>query len=144
MSAYGIALIGVRVKKEQLSKARGEPITRDGCHHRIPVGANYCPVCGAPRTVVEPAPEMTRERLESLVKPFAVESDGSDRDLFVAAKPMTIKTLDICSCGSSLKMDLPDRETVGEYKSMLRKMLEPIGCWDEKSFGVWVVGECLF
>lgn len=46
------------------------------------------------------------------------------------------------NCGSEAKRT--KLEDIGEIKAKLKSALEPLGLWDEKSFGLWTVLHCSY
>ena len=147
VSVYGV--LGVRIPdRNRLYQSRQ---TR-GCSHPLPYyscgDSRFCPTCGKPIWLGEDVPvtgyDDGREtgKDESLGG-FAVLSTSSSmhesREAFVCFKVVTVSDPMYGGWASSLVAGPPNWSVIDDANEALQDLLEPLGLWDEKEFGFWVV-----
>ncbi len=124
------ALIGVKVRGSSLYTTSVHPGCN--CFAAVP-GAKFCPQCGKPalRSVKQPIAEYDEGKKTVCGLPV-VEAEGY---WYVAA--LLLSTTDYRQ-GEFVNFT----ETFDEMRHRLRAALQPLGLWQEATFGLWAVLGC--
>lgn len=135
---YAYAVVGVRLLPKQF-------VTKDvkrvrGCKHEF--DSDFCPVCGSPKW-----------REEKISFDALATDEGDDKlDVFHGI-PVCYNTDDqYVYLGITAKTSYYGEEdeceinilSIEQIREKLKSVLEPLGIWDEKSFGLWAVLYCSY
>lgn len=125
------AVLGVMIPKEKLFRISTVPHEE----HPIPEGAEFCPKCGKRVSVTEKTPiyeEGSRQNnWTDLLGSFPIVWGTDQEEAYVGEwtrngrKPIVPSSF----------------ETI---KAKLREVLEPLGLWDEETFGLYAVLYCSY
>lgn len=135
--AYACAVIGVRHDPGFINKKVLVDETRRVCGHPIEEGMKHCPECGAPAftTYPVPIPEYSPDSDDPTLCGFELVNRGEgyyDDPEFIAywwsgqVSPRTTS------------FDRIDDAEWSAVKAAMKAKLEPLGLWDEATFGLHV------
>jgi hypothetical protein len=133
--AYAVALIGVRVDPDKLEQAlytvttNGEP----GCQHKVDKFDKFCPVCGKPtRQTIRTPIEGYDEENETLFGYSLLGNGACQKKRFIAAG--------YCRAGAQDKFGdcFAGMINLSDIQDKMKMQLEPLGLFNEKSFGIHV------
>ena len=116
-------------------------VLKPRCSHVNAPGAKFCAECGvatAPIEVKEPIPGYTDE--SDQIGELALVHTTDDERTFVGVQSRA-ESLRRSGFGGVTK--LPFVEVLGAYHRV-KAVLEPLGLWDEASFGLWSVLYCSY
>ncbi len=144
VSVYGI--LGVRIPdRDRLYSSRR---TR-GCSHALPYygAGKFCPTCGKPVWEGEDVPvdgyddgrETGSEPTLGGLDVLSTSSENQSREAFVCSLQLQLGDPMYGGWVSGLAADRAELADVAGAAKELRELLEPLGLWDEKEFGFWVV-----
>lgn len=133
---YARAAIGCKVAKEKLwptSRVRA-------CSHPLPDEAmRFCPTCGKPAWENRSRPADGYDEGKGTFHGFPV-ARGTDGAVHVVCVKGCLAEAD--SDDGAARRGLPG--DIGEAEHDLRAMLEPLGMWDDKAFGLWSILYCSY
>jgi hypothetical protein len=128
-SFYAQTVIGMRVKNDQLYKER----ERQGCRCYFRGHGGFCSSCGAAMTVGEDVPVEGYDPTSEKLLTFDVVKHSYSDDAFITSVCVEVRTE-----GTEGKMIVPP--PWNWIKQNMKEKLEPLGLWDEGSFGLWCIG----
>ena len=150
---YAYAVIGVRLLPEQFVTKDVRPVR--GCEHKF--DSDFCPLCGSPKwkeRKISFDALVTDEGDDELdvFHGIPVSYDTDDRHVYLG---ITAKITDE-GCGPDIATQsgrgpefvglsrTTTKISVEQIREKLKSVLEPLGIWDEKSFGLWAVLYCSY
>lgn len=128
------AVIGLRLSYDGVA---GEPRTVPSCDHPERLGNAYCPVCGkkvGEKRGVMPTAYEVEERLDGLF-PDGIDvvrlggSEEEEPDFLIG---VVAESRDYGESEDEF-VPIPD---IAALKETLKSVFEPLGLWDEESFGL--------
>lgn len=132
---YAHAVIGCEVTGKLTKR-----VTAPGCPHvSLPATAPFCAFCGKPSTKVVEAPIDGYDEEDHAIGNYCVVGTTDGERQFVGL--IASSDPDVNGGATRLGGDLPDLNT---FKLELRLTLEPLGIWDDKSFGLWSLIRCSY
>lgn len=138
---YASAIIGCEIEDDKLIRK----IVVAGCHHKNEPSAKWCPDCGKPTKVAKEyyLHEEDKDFMKKCKELGLVIKDCTDRKGHVIGlKKFCSPQVDISDTyGCYDKAEVTDFTSAREQTMYA---LDQIDMWDEKTFGLWVVGYCSY
>lgn len=136
--AYAVAVIGVKHAPGVIKSKLFQEVTRRVCDHPMEEGMKHCPECGAPRTTTFPVPiseYVDEEGDGDTLCGYALEyrsSEDDDPEFIAWWSSGHVRRLETTSLGSRENMDF------SQAREEMCAKLEPLGLWNEHTFGLHV------
>lgn len=142
-SFYAKALIGIEVDVDRLIKI--DLIRGCSCKEPPEKSMKFCSNCGRKAWIKSESSINGFDLNKSLFSGFNVVTiyglDTEDKHFYCIERLFIVgagaETGNICYGGPTM-CSLP--ENISDIKEELKKILEPIGFWDESKFGLWAIG----
>lgn len=138
---YAEAVIGMAITEDKLFIEKPYP----NCEHKIPDGAKYCPTCGqlAVKMLSEPAVDLGIKFNHDVYEYMCDWEEALERKGWSIVKTQE----DNMIIGIAAKSDddygnftnMVEISNLENLKQQLKDYFEPLGLWDESSFGLWSV-----
>lgn len=135
---YATALIGCEVPRDVFFRT----VKKRGCRSELVEGAQFCPSCGKPTWIEEEmGPWEVLEDDHKLGLHLKGKAGEIVRFAFTTDEKRGFAGLYRIGAGDDAgRLPWPDRCV----KEATREALEPLGLWDEESFGLWAVQYCSY
>jgi len=141
MADYTISCgLGVKIYIEDAKEAYKKYATKKrGCGHALPSGSKFCAICGKPAYIIKELHKYEIvERLQDLG--FDVEY-STDMEYLVVG--LSLGTVDGESMEPAKVRDI-DNDEFSQLGKSLKQKLQPLGLYDAKTYGPWLVPYCSY
>jgi len=147
-SYYAYTVIGCEVT----DKIRTKEIVGEGCAHNPPSYQAFCPSCGKPRRIERwlnvPSYDSDREEITHAGNTLKVITTTDDKRLFagvaVGVNHQNVKNDEGARLIVIQPSNLSAAPTFDDVVEQVQRVLQPLGLWDERAFGIWCVQRCAY
>lgn len=130
--ATAYAIVGLRLRSQQLTTQQRVR----GCAHKLAnEKVKFCPECGDPVWVTKRTPIAGYDDGEPTLASYRVVDSGPNSEYVYVAGVL----LEGASGQDGGSVGFISEINFEEVKAKMKAVIEPLGLWDEESFGFWAV-----